>query len=236
MCGDSTDEKDVAKLMAGEKADMVFTDPPYNFASDSKNFAGQNKGGWFGSAMSDLKESEWDKDFDIKPVCKILSDNSSKQSTMYVWTSQFLINDIWQETKKTHDFTGYLIWSKTNPMPSISKRHWAWNTEICAYASRGSKRVVNYPKEGNALSCLSIPKKSDGSHPTMKPIELIEPIINFSSNKGQMILDFFLGSGSTLIACEKTGRKCYGMELDEHYMSVIIKRFEEYSGETAVRL
>jgi DNA modification methylase len=182
--------------------------------------------------MSDLKESDWDKGFNIKKTCSIISSNTSDNSTSYIWTSHFLISDIWDCFNITHDFTNYLVWSKTNPMPSISKRHPAWNTELCVYASRGSKRIVNYPKEGNFLSCRILPKKSDGTHPTQKPLELIIPIIEFSSNKNQTVLDPFLGSGSTLIACEKTKRRCYGMEIDVKYMNVILKRFEEYSGDT----
>ena len=232
LCGDSTDEATVGKLMDGEKADMVFTDPPYNVASDSKNFAGEKKGGWFGNAMSDLKESQWDKDFKIEPALDRLVDSVSDNCTMYIWTSQFLINDIWTHLKD-FGYIAYLVWSKTNPMPSMSKRHPSWNTELCVYASRGGKRVVNFPKKGHFLSCREVAKKSDGSHPTQKPLELIEPLVTFSSNPNQTVLDLFLGSGSTLIACEKTNRKCYGMELDPHYCSVIIKRWEEFSGKEA---
>jgi DNA modification methylase len=76
-------------------------------------------------------------------------------------------------------------------------------------------------------------KHSDGSHPTQKPIELCERAITHSSNAGQSVLDIFLGSGSTLIACEKTNRKCYGMELDPHYCDVIIKRWEDFTGNKA---
>ena len=70
-------------------------------------------------------------------------------------------------------------------------------------------------------------------HPTQKPIELIEKAIVNSSKKGKLVIDYFLGSGSTLIACEKTNRKCYGMELDPHYCDVIIKRWEDNTGQKA---
>ena len=231
MCGDSTDKADVEKLMDGAKADMVFTDPPYNIASDSKNFA-QDKS----KAMKDLADSDWDKNFDIIPALDRLVEAASEMITMYIWTSHFLINDIWQHLKD-FGYINYLVWSKPNPMPSLSKRHPAWNTELCVYASRGGgKRVVNYPKEGHFLSCREVIKKSDGTHPTQKPQELITPLIEFSSNKGQLVLDLFLGSGSTIIACEKTDRQCYGMEIDPHYCSVIIKRYQDYTGKEAACL
>jgi DNA modification methylase len=127
------------------------------------------------------------------------------------------------------DFSGYLIWAKPNPMPSLSKRHPTWNTELCAYGTRGTKRIVNFPSDGHFLSCREVIKKSDGSHPTQKPIELLEPLISFSSGKGQMIFDGFLGSGSTLIACEKTNRKCYSMEISPEYVDVAVKRFADFT-------
>ena len=239
MCGDSTDKADVDRLMDGQKADMVFTDPPYNVASDSKNYS-KDFSGTPGKpvgeqqAMKKLANSEWDKNFKIEYALDRLVDSVSENTTMYIWTSHFLINDIWQHLKD-FGYTNYLVWAKPNPMPSLSKRHPAWNTELCVYASRGVRRVVNYPSEGHFLSCREVVKKSDGSHPTQKPIDLITPIIEFSSNAGQLVLDLFLGSGSTLIACEKTDRQCYGMEIDPHYCSVILKRYQDYSGKEVIK-
>jgi len=228
LCGDSTDKSQVDRLMDGEKADMVFTDPPYNIASDSKNFAADKS-----KAMKDLAEADWDKNFKIEPALDRMVDAVSETSTMYIWTSQFLINDIWLHLKD-FGYTNYLVWSKPNPMPSLSKRHPTWATELCVYASRGTKRTVNFPKEGHFLSCREVVKKSDGTHPTQKPLDLIIPIIEFSSNKDQSVLDLFLGSGSTLIACEKTQRSCYGMEIDPHYCSVIIERWQQFTGKKVV--
>jgi DNA modification methylase len=229
MCGDSTSIDMVNRLMDGAKADLVFTDPPYNVASESKNYAADCS-----KAMNDLSNSEWDKDFDIRPSLLNAINSSQDSATYYVWSSHFLIADIWDILKEYCDFYSYLVWSKPNPMPSLSKRHPTWNTELCAYGTRGTKRKVNFPKSGHFLSCREVVKKSDGSHPTQKPIELIEPIIEFSSAKGQSVLDLFGGSGSTLIACEKLKRKCYMMELDPIYCDVIIKRYENYTGKKAI--
>ncbi len=231
MCGDSTSIDAVEKLMNGEKADMVFTDPPYNIASDSKNYA-QDKS----KAMKDLANSEWDKNFDITPALSNMRAVGSDNLTLYVWTSQFLIQKIWDHLNDWCDFTNYCVWNKPNPMPSLSKRHPTWNTELCVYGTKGSKRKVNFPDDGHFLSCRTVTKKSDGTHPTQKPIELIEPLILFSSDHGQKVLDLFGGSGSTLIACEKTNRKCFMMELDPHYCDVIVARWEKYTGKTAVLL
>ena len=231
LCGDSTNSENVFALMNEELADLIFTDPPYNIASHSKNFSSE-----VSKSMSDLKNSEWDKNFDVSKTIKIIESIIKKDATIYIWTSHFLIQKIFDALNLFCDFVGYCIWSKPNPMPSLSKRHWTWNTELCVYASIGSgDRVVNFPESGHALSTWQVVKKSDGSHPTQKPIDLITPVIEFSSNKNQLVVDLFLGSGSTLIACEKTNRKCYGMELDPKYCDVIIKRWQDFSGKKACR-
>lgn len=229
MCEDSTSIDVVEKLMNGEKADMVFTDPPYNVASDSVNFASN-----VSKSMNDLKNSEWDKGFEIEPSILNAITASKDSATFYIWTSHYLFNRIIETLKPFCDFTSYLVWNKPNPMPSLSKRHPTWNTEICVYGTRGSKRTVNFPSNGHFLSCRTVVKKSDGSHPTQKPLELIEPLIEFSSGENQLILDLFGGSGSTLIACEKTNRKCFMMELDPRYCDTIIARWEKYTGKQAV--
>jgi DNA modification methylase len=229
MCGDSTLKDDVDKLMNGEKADMVFTDPPYNIASDSKNMAAK-----VSKAMNDLKNSEWDKDFNIELALDNL-EPFIENGSIYVWCSHFLFSRIMEHLKNWTKFQGWCIWSKPNPMPSLMKRHWTWNMEMCCYATIG-KHTFNAPDSSHSLACWTINKKSDGTHPTQKPIELCEHVISHSSNSGHLIMDLFLGSGSTLITCEKAGRKCYGMELDEHYCSVIIKRWQDFTGKSAFKI
>lgn len=230
LCGDSTNIDDVERLMDGKKADMVFTDPPYNVASESKNFAAD-----VSKAMSELSNSEWDKGFDTTKVVPILQDFISKNSVTYIFTNHFLFGELYHQYKGWADFVSYCVWAKPNPMPSLSKRHWTWNTELCLYATKG-KHISNFHEGTHELSCWQITKLSDGTHPTQKPTELCIKAIKFSSNYGQTVLDLFLGSGSTLIACEKTDRICYGMELDPKYCDVIVKRWEDLTGEKAQRL
>jgi DNA modification methylase len=218
MCGSATELADVEKLMDGKKADMVFTDPPYNVAGESRNFAAD-----VSKSMNDLANSDWDIDFDSTKVVPMLQEHVSDDSTTYIFTSHFLFGELYEQYKAWADFTSYCVWSKPNPMPSLSKRHWTWNTELCLYATKG-KHISNFG-EGHELSCWQVNKKSDGTHPTQKPIEICARAIKFSSKSGNSVLDLFGGSGSTLIACEQTDRTCYMMELDPKYVDVIRKRY-----------
>lgn len=231
MCGDSTSEEDAKRLMNERTADLVFTDPPYNIASDSKNFAADCS-----KAMENLSNADWDKEFDVKNVFPVLFDCLSADASVYICTSHFLAPDIWKWMKGWAEHYQYCVWAKPNPMPSLSKRHWTWNTELICYATRG-KHTFNFPTEGHALSTWTINKKNGTTgHPTEKPIAVPAMAITHSSKPGDIVLDMFGGSGSTLIACEQTGRNCYMMELDPHYVDVIIDRWETFTGGKAVLL
>ena len=228
ICGDSTDVAVIDRLMDGVKADCVFTDPPYNIASDSKNFAAD-----VSKAMKNLSESEWDKNFNIREVLDNILVSIAENATVYICTSHFLAGEIWQWMDEWAKHVQYCVWNKPNPMPSLSKRHWTWNTELICYATRG-KHTFNFPKEGHALSTWTINKKNgDTGHPTEKPVEVPAMAISHSSKENDVVLDLFGGSGSTLIACEQLNRKCFMCELDPHYCDVIIQRWENLTGRTA---
>lgn len=232
LCGDATNLTDVERLMGEEKADMLFTDPPYNIGGKSKNYVAKT-GLREGKSHEELSNAAWDKDFVIEDALVNIAIVMKQSFTGYIWTSQFLINRIW-EFFKDYDTTNYLVWSKTNPMPSLTKKHPTFNTELCAYIAHGKDRTVNFPEEGHFLSCREVAQKNDNRvHPTQKPIELIEPIIEFSSKQRQIVLDLFGGSGSTMIACEKIHRSCYTMEISPKYCDVIVQRWEKFTGNKA---
>lgn len=229
MCGDSTAITDVERLMNGEKADMVFTDPPYNHASDDKGIAaGVSK------AHASLMSSEWDKNFSFLDVAGSIVSAIAENASVYVCTSHHLVGDILGWMKQTASFFCLCVWHKPNPMPSLMKRHWTWAHELVCYATFG-KHTFNFPELGHAPSVWSFTKKSDGSHPTQKPIEVCEHAITHSSKQNDLVLDLFGGSGSTLIACEKSNRKCFMMELDPIYCGVILDRWQKFSGKKAHR-
>lgn len=226
MCGDSTSIDAVDKLMNGEKADMVFTDPPYNIAEKTTGYASSaptNK------QNEKLMSCDWDKGFKFEEIQASLFSALSDNCSVYICTSSFLAHSIWLWMEAVLDHSSYCIWSKPNPFPSLAKRHWAFSTELVCHGTRG-KHVFNYPNQGNALSVWTIPIGEGGLHPTQKPVRVPEHAIAHSSIVGQTVLDLFGGSGSTLIACEKTNRKCFMMELDPHYCDVIVARWEKYTG------
>ena len=228
MCGDSTSLDEVERLMAGTKADMVFTDPPYNIASENKGVAAD-----VSKAHRDLMNAEWDKGFDFAEVQGCLLAAIAENATVYVCTSHHLAGSIWQWMKAWSSHSNWCVWSKPNPMPSLMKRHWTWSSELICYGTRG-KHVFNFPDEGHALSIWTIAKVNGQSgHPTEKPVAVPEHAITHSSKKGQLVLDLFGGSGSTLIACEKTGRQARLMELDPRYCDVIVQRWQQFTGKTA---
>ena len=230
MCGDSTSIDAVETLMDGSKADMVFTDPPYNIASENKGVAAN-----VSKSHKKLMDSDWDKEFDFADVQGCLLASIGENATVYVCTSHHLAASIWAWMKEWSDHSSWCTWSKPNPMPSLMKRHWTWNAELICYATRG-KHVFNFPSEGHALSTWTIPKLNGKSgHPTEKPVAVPEHAIAHSSKIGQTVLDLFGGSGSTLIACEKTNRQARLMELDPRYCDVIIKRWQEFTGKQATQ-
>jgi len=232
LCGDSTDKAQVERLMNGEKADMLFTDPPYNIAENCDGVASQaptNK------QSKKLMESEWDKGFKFGPTGKAIEAILAEDATVYICTSQFLAPEIWDWMDSFLDYSGYCVWTKPNPFPSLMKRRWAFCTELVCYGTIG-KQIFNYPESGNALSAWNIAIGEGGLHPTQKPVGVSEHAIKHSSNSNQIIADLFLGSGSTLIACEKTNRRCFGMEIDPHYCGVIIERWQKFTGQKAYKV
>lgn len=233
MCGDATSAEDMSRLTMGRRADLIFTDPPYNCADDMQVEFYANTDS---PAMRSLSTSEWDQGFDIVPALAVLSPYRPKDGTAYICTSHHLAPDIWswmKDEKPTH--SSYCVWCKPNPMPSLAKRHPTWGTELICYATWG-KHTFNFPQHGHALNWWEMPSRSASrEHPTMKPVELVSRAILYSSKEGDKILDPFGGSGTTLIAAEQEGRTAYLMEIDPHYCDVIIERYQRYTGQTVER-
>lgn len=222
VCGDSLDEATLRSSIGGNLVQMVFTDPPYNCADemDTGFYANANS-----PAMRALSDTEWDKGFNIDKFLAALTLILPVDVSVYICTSHMLAPKIWawaEHGKAKH--SSYCVWCKPNPMPSLAKRYWTWATELICYAAWG-KHVFNFPEEGHALSWWPINKNSvNDLHTTQKPIDVPTHAIRHSSEPGGVVADFFLGSGTTLIAAERVGRVCVGVELSEAYVAVILER------------
>lgn len=235
MCGDSTSEDDVKKLMDGQKADMVFTDPPYNVAyGASKNPIWGKK--WNGVQKDGVIKNDKHDDegwinfcADIAatlnkitegPIyaCHAPGPDGMKMTLVFIgcgihWSSTIILN-------KSH-----LVPGRSDYQKKYEGCFYGWNekTKIKHLEDRTQTDVWDYKRSTN-----------NDVHPTMKPIEIMEKAFSHHPSC-KTVADIFCGSGSTLIAAEKTSRIGYGMELDEHYCSVIIKRWQDFTGKTAIK-
>jgi site-specific DNA-methyltransferase (adenine-specific) len=242
MCGDSVSLDDVKKLMGGAEADMIFTDPPYNVAIGDKNKAlnamapcerieRNLEGDTFGSD-EECGQKLWKPAFSAmrcvaKDKCAIYV--TMPQGGTHMMMMMMMMHEAGWQVK--HE----LIWLKNSPTFSMGRLDYDYQHEpICFGWNKGHKKIGGgqYTK---SVWTIDKPKKCD-LHPTMKPIELVANAIQNSSEEGDVILDAFGGSGTTLIASEQTGRKAYLMEYDEQYCDVIIARWEKFTGKTATKI
>ena len=225
MCGDSTNEDDVAKLMNGESADLLVTDPPYNV--DYEGGTGmkiQN------DSMSDEKFRNFLKDAFTNAI------NSMKAgAAFYIWHADSEGFNFRTACKEVGlQIRQCLIWQKNSMV--MGRQDYQWKHEPCLYGWKdGAGHKWNADRKQTTILEFDRPTKSD-LHPTMKPVNLISYQVRNSSEQGDLVLDLFGGSGSTLMACEQLGRTCYTMEYDPRYADVIVKRWENFTHKKAVLL
>lgn len=217
MCGDSTCIDAVEKLMNGEKADMVFTDPPYGVSYQSNMRTKSDKFDVIANDETFL--SEWVN------VLPIVSDG-----WVFVWTT-WKVLDKWLEiTAPIGDLSNMIIWDKGGGGIGDLEKTFSTDYEIALVFHRGSK--ITGKRLGSVWS-VGKDRANEYVHPTQKPVELAQMALENCTNSNDAVLDLFGGSGSTLIACEKTNRKCFMSELDPHYCSIIIERWCKYTGKEA---
>jgi DNA modification methylase len=215
LCGDSTDSDAVARLMDGQKADMVFTDPPYNINNSGGGSSEMAK------QITDLgEEIDFISHFNPTEFLQVLPLVFGKNMNAYIFCNKELLPDYLVWARDAGYSFNVLIWKKPNALP-INAAH---RPDIEYLLLFRKSAIWNSSLEGvNYSRCLEFGREK-GLHPTMKPIELIANEMQISSNKGSLIFDFFLGSGSTMVASHQLKRKCYGIELDPKYCQVIINR------------
>lgn len=225
LCGDSTKAEDVARLMDGAKADLWLTDPPYNV-----DYTGKTK-----DALKVANDAMSDPDFRSFLVeCFTAAFSVLKPgASFYVWHADSegynfrgAVFDCDQKVRQC------LIWKKQTMV--MGRQDYQWKHEPCLYGWKdGASHGWYSDRKQTTVLEFDRPSRSE-DHPTMKPVALIAYQVGNSTAPQGLVYDSFLGSGTTLIAAEQLGRKCYGMEISPQYCDVIVKRWENLTGQKAV--
>lgn len=217
MCGDSTSIDAVESLLQGKKAQMVHTDPPYGIEYQSNWRTNTDK--------FDVLKND-DSLLDIAPVIEACSDG-----WVFVWTSWKVLTK-WIDQFASFGYpTNQVIWYKPGGGIGDLKRTFASDYETALVWHRGAELTG---KRIGSVWKVSKDGATEYLHPTQKPVALAEEAIDKTTKPGWLILDLFGGSGSTLIACEKTGRHARLMELDPKYCDVIVRRWQDFTGKKAI--
>lgn len=238
MCGDSTSIDAVDKLMEGQKADMVFTDPPYGMSYGGGRAKGEhalNKqtGGVLIKAHGMIKGDDLQGDDLIQLVRDAIATaiSCSKQGAAYYVCFTWRTYSEFEQAIELGGGTvaNCIVWDKKSI--GLGNSNYRPQHEFIFYVKGGAWYG---DKSESDVWYMSRGATGEYVHPTQKPVELVERALSNSSKGGDIILDSFGGSGSTLIACEKSGRKARLMELDPKYIDVIIKRWQDYTGREAI--
>ena len=224
MCGDSTSIDAVEKLMAGAGADMLLTDPPYNVAYEG---ATKQKLTIQNDSMGDGEFRQFLRD------AFVTAETAMKNGAVFY---------IWHSDSEGYNFRGAcqdaglkvrqcLIWKKSSLV--MGRQDYHWKHEPCLYGwKEGAGHLWAADRKQTTILEFDKPSRN-GEHPTMKPVGLFEYQMLNNTKGGDIVLDLFGGSGTTIIAAEKNGRYGYLMELDPKYCDVIVQRWQEFTGQTA---
>lgn len=219
ICGDALDPNILDRLLNGNRADMVFTDPPYGYNYQSNKRVKSEK-------FDVLENDDTILDFFPNLIGRV------KGFVMVCTTWKVL--DKWIPLfKQCFDLSNMIIWDKGGGGIGDLKHTFATDYEVILCANNGAE--IKGKRIGSVWD-IAKDGASSYEHPTQKPVELSSTAILHSSKKNDIVLDCFGGSGSTLIACEQLERRCYMIELDPHYCDVIVARWEKFTGKQAVKM
>jgi DNA modification methylase len=234
VCGDSTNPDDVAKALNGVQPHLMVTDPPYgvNYDANWRNEADRANGKPYGASAVGKVENDgradWSESYALFPG-----------DVVYVWHPPGALQNVFYSSlvECGFDVRMQIIWAKSH-FP-IGRGNYHVQHEPCWYAVRkksGATAHWSGDRKQSTLWQIDKPQKSETGHSTQKPIECMRrPILN-NSSPGQAVYDPFVGSGTTLMAAELTGRVCHCLELSPAYCDVVVKRWEQYTGQKAVRI
>jgi DNA modification methylase len=224
-CGDSTDAAAVAALLGGQAPELMATDPPYGVDYDPawRHRLGVNRSARRGKVRND-NQADWGAAWALFPG-----------NIAYVWHGALHATTV-AESLVSNGFTvrAQIIWAKERLVMSRGDYH--WQHEPCWYAVRSKGHWTGDRKQTTLWTIASGGQDSETSHSTQKPVECMRRPMQNNSNPGQAVYDPFLGSGTTLIAAETTGRVCLGMELEPRYVDVAVRRWQAFTGKTACLL
>lgn len=227
MCGSAINVTDVDLLMDGLKADMVFTDPPYNTGMKEKPDST-----WLNHMFNDaFTDKEWEEL--LSGMCSSYFIATKETAALYVCLDWRRNHELVPHLKKHFELSNTIVWDKVvHGLGSDYK----YTYELINVCKKGKPKINSHQGDDAEYSDVwHIQRKmgKDSDHATKKPIELVERALRHASKPNDLVIDFFGGSGSTLIACESLNRKCFMMELDPHYCDVIVARWEKYTGKKA---
>lgn len=238
MCGDATNAEDMKKLCGSTLVDLTLTDPPYNVniglkgeayekREDSNRFKNRKL------LNDNLSDAEFLKF--LTDAFQNMHDYSKQGAAIYVFHADSEGYNFRKAFKDAgYDLKQTLIWMKNSLVLGRQDYQWMHEPILYGWKSGASHSWYGDRKQTTVLK-YDRPLKS-AEHPTMKPIELCGYLIKNSSKEGDVVLDPFGGSGSTMISCEQLNRTCYMMELDPKYVDVIIERYEKFTGQKAVKV
>lgn len=237
LCGDSTNPADVARLMNGEKARLMATDPPYLV-----DYTGGNRPQSH-SNSPDTREKHWDTYSDPVTAVQFYVDfieaakpHLEKRAPVYQWHADLrrqLVAAAWQQTGLLlHQI---IIWVKNHGV--LTRSHYLWQHEPCAYGwLQGDMPKMKPPTTSTTVWPVDQKGEQDGIHPTQKPVELFKRPILSHTKPGDLCYEPFSGSGTCIMAAEVTDRRCFAMEQEPAYVDAAVRRWEAYTGKTAERV
>lgn len=240
LCGDATSADDVKRLIeaAGGSADMLLTDPPYNVGlgwhmkpSEAKQLHRRTDG-------LVIENDKWDNDDEFEGFLREAIGNAASAiregAAFYIWHAHNLGEPFFRAVRECGlTVRQCLVWVKNTF--ALGRQDYQWRHESCLYGWKdGAAHYFFDSRTETTVLEFDKPSRSE-EHPTMKPVKLFAYLVRNSSRPGDLVLDPFAGSGTTVIACEQMKRRAAVMELDPHYASVIVERWERLTGKTAVR-
>ena len=227
ICGDATNQKDYNTLFGNVKADLLLTDPPYNV-----DYTGKTKDAL--KIKNDKFSDDSFHDF-LTNSFSLSADKIKKGGSFYIFHADSEGYNFRSACRNANlVIKQCLVWIKDTMVMGRQDYHWQHEPILYGWITGDAHRWYSDRKQTTVLN-FARPKRST-EHPTMKPISIIKYLINNSCKQEDIVFDPFAGSGSTLIACETGNRTFYGIELDPHYCDVIIKRYEDYTGNKAKKL